>query len=274
MITVSGLYTYPIKSCAGTRLDSVALTATGLEHDRTLMLIHEDGKFVTQREVPELCLIRPRIVGHESHVTASGSDDLIFTPNRIGEPVGTSVWGDDVQAVAQESAVNEWFSDFLKTNVRLVAMHESFKRQVDAAFAEPKDIVEFADGLAVLLISEASLADLNAKLDAPVAMDRFRPNIVITGCEPHAEDFWKEIAIGDISMSGVKPCARCSMVAVDQASGNRGVEPTKTLAEYRRFQNGVMFGMNMVHHGIGTISIGDTLTPTEWHEPNWITSPM
>lgn len=270
MITVSGLYTYPIKSCAGTRLESAELTATGLQHDRTLMLIREDGRFVTQREVSDLCLIRPEVVGDKMRVTAPGMEEICFTPVRTGEVVYTSVWKDQVQTVAQANPVNDWFSTFLKTSVRLVAMHENFDRQVDDAFAEEKDVVEFADGFSILLISEASLAELNQKLETPVTMDRFRPNIVVTGCEPHAEDSWQELTVGETRMSGVKPCARCSMVAINQNSADRGTEPARTLAEYRRFPNGVMFGMNLVHHSTGTVSVGDVVNPTELHDADWV----
>ena len=235
------------------------------------MLIREDGRFVTQREIPELCLVEPTVHGDDIELHAPGMSELTFRPTRDGDVVFTSVWRDNVQAVAQATDASDWFSEFLKTPVKLVGMQSEFERKVDRNFATSEsDVVGFADGFSLLLISEASLSALNDRLDESVPMSRFRPNIVVTGCEPHAEDMWKEFTIGSHRMSGVKPCARCSIVTTDQKSASRGVEPAKTLAEYRRYPLGVMFGMNLIHHGSGSINIGDGLAVSVMHDPDWM----
>lgn len=271
MITVSDLYCYPIKSCAGTRLDAAELTRHGLANDRMLMLTRPNGQFVTQREFPELCLVRPDITGDAITLNGPGCKSLTFDPVRKGNPTTATVWSDQVQVVAQRDEVNAWFCDYLGSDVQLVAMHESFERNVDADFAAAEtDVVGFADGFSILLISDASLDLLNEKLPSPVGMDRFRPNIVVTGAEPHAEDSWRELRVGNVGMSGVKPCARCSVVAVEPTSGERGTQPTAVLAEYRRFPKGVMFGMNMIHHAIGRIAVGDTIQVTSMHDADWV----
>jgi uncharacterized protein YcbX len=194
-----------------------------------------------------------------------------FSATQEGSAVTTRVWGDDVRGIVQSADVNEWLSTYLKSHVQLVAFDEGFERKVDGDFAvADTDVVGFADGFSMLLISAESLEHLNAKLNTPVDMNRFRPNIVVTGCDPHAEDTWKELTVGDIPMSGVKPCARCAVIGVEQKTGERGTQPTAVLAEYRRFTNGVMFGMNMIHHATGRISVGDQVSVTAQHDAGWL----
>ena len=272
MITVSDLYVYPIKSCAGTRLESSIVTTTGLQNDRSLMLVGADGRFLTQREFPQLCQVKPQIIGERRlRLTAPGMTEIELQWLTNGKPEPATVWGDHVQVVKQSDEINEWFTEYLKSSVSLVAMHQDFHRSVDQVFAASnEDKVGFADGFSMLLISQASLADLNQRLVAPVPMDRFRPNIVVTGCEAHAEDQWRELTIGSLTMTGAKPCARCAVVSTDQATGERLKEPGATLAEYRRFQNGIMFGMNLVHHATGDLSVGDAVLVGSEHPADWI----
>lgn len=272
MIKVSNLYCYPIKSCAGTQLKTAALTRCGFANDRALMLTRLDGEFLTQREFPRLCLVRPSVVGGRYTVTAPGMAELSFELRRSGDATYASIWRDRVRVVIQEDEVNDWFSEFLKARVQLVAMSEGFERKIDHNFAVgPTDVVSLADGFSILVISEASLEFLNRKLDTPVGMERFRPNVVVTGCDAHEEDTWKEFTIGGIRMSGVKPCARCSIVTIEQSNGEPGKQSLAALADYRRFANGVMFGMNLVHHSpSGTISVGDAIKVVSRHDPDWV----
>ena len=271
MITVSDLYYYPIKSCAGTRVESAEVTRHGLANDRMLMVVRADGKFMTQREFPQMCLIDPRVSENQVSLKAPGMPEFGFSPTQEGATVTTKVWGDDVRGIVQSADVNEWFSSYLKSHVQLVAFDEEFERRVDGDFAVAEtDVVGFADGFSMLLVSAESLEHLNAKLEAPVDMNRFRPNIVVTGCDPHAEDTWKALTVGDVAMSGVKPCARCTVIGVEQKTGERGNQPTAVLAEYRRFTEGVMFGMNMIHHATGRISVGDQISVTAQHGAEWL----
>lgn len=270
-IRVTDLFCYPIKSCAGTRLETTELTQRGMAHDRTLMLVRPNGDFVTQREHPTLCLVKPAVLSCGAiQVTARSRRSVELTPTFSGPKKRVSIWSDRVDAVVQSAEANGWFSDYLGFEVELVAMHSDTRRRVDPDYARSgEDVVSFADGFSMLLISRGSLDYLNQKLDDPVPMDRFRPNIVVSGCEPHAEDFWRDLTIGDVSLSGVKPCARCSMIGVEQTTGERGVQPASTLAKYRKFLGGVMFGMNLVHQANGTLSVGDEVVVQGVHEPDW-----
>jgi uncharacterized protein YcbX len=138
-------------------------------------------------------------------------------------------------------------------------MADQVVRPANPAFAPPGARVSFADGFPFLLISEESLADLNGRLAVPLPMNRFRPNLVVAGCEPYAEDGWKEIRIGDVKLRVVKPCERCLVTTTDQATGERGKEPLRTLATYRKVGNDVMFGQNVVHENTGELRVGDAV---------------
>lgn len=271
MIKVSALYYYPIKSCAGWRVDSADLTPTGLRNDRQLVVTTPDGMFLTQRKFPRMALIRPTLSGNRLMLKAPGMTFETINVTRQGDTKPVTVWRDTVQAVDQGERAASWFSKYLGTDVRLMALSETHQRRVDPNFSRSfDDVVSLADAYAALLISQASLDQLNEKLDEPVGMERFRPNIVVTGSAPHAEDTWREFRIGGIKMTGAKPCARCSVVTVDQQTGVMGKEPNKTLATYRKFPRGIMFGMNLIHHNLGTISIGDELVIEETHTTGWI----
>ena len=270
MIHVTDLFYYPIKSCAGIRVDSAELTPTGLKHDRMLLITTPEGEFLTQRIFPRMALIRPKVTDTHLTLDAPGMQSITVPIQRDGDSHPVTIWRDMAQAVSQGVEANQWVSEFLQADLRLVAMANGFERRVDPGFAQPSDIVSFADGYAILVISQASLDILNEKLDEPIGMERFRPNIVVTGSKPHAEDTWHKFHIGDVPFSGVKPCARCKVVTVDQQTGIMGREPNRTLAGYRRFPRGVMFGMNLIHHKLGTISIGDTLSIEDTHAESWI----
>jgi uncharacterized protein YcbX len=168
-----------------------------------------------------------------------------------------AIWKDQCVAVAAGAEADAWFTALLGTPCRLVTMPSSTVRQVDLGYAEPGDPVGFADGFPFLLISQGSLDELNRRLEHPVPMDRFRPNIVVDGCEPHAEDGWSRVTIGEISFRVVKPCARCVITTTDQQTGERGREPLRTLATYRRVGNKVLFGQNLIHDGVGAVRVGD-----------------
>ncbi len=271
MITVSEVRYYPIKGCAGWRVDSAELTATGLLNDRLLVITTPDGMFLTQRKHPRMALIRPTIVGNQLMLAAPGMAMTTVNIARRGDAKAVTVWRDTIAAIDQGDRVAKWLSKFLQADVRLMAMDETHERKVDPNFATGAgDIVSLADGYALLAISQASLDMLNSKLAEPIGMERFRPNIVLSGTDPHAEDQWRKLRIGNIEMTGAKPCARCSVITVDQSTGIMGKEPNTTLASYRKFPRGIMFGMNLIHHNLGTISIGDEVVVSETHDPAWI----
>jgi uncharacterized protein YcbX len=174
------------------------------------------------------------------------------------------IWRDTCAAVDQGDSVAQWASQFLNKSVRLMRIADEHVRQCNPDYARrAEDQLGFADGYPLLLISQASLDDLNTRLDAPMLMNRFRPNIVIEGCAPFAEDMWDDIRVGEVPMGIVKPCARCVMTTVNQASAEKGVEPLHTLASYRTTHQKIMFGQNVTHFARGVISVGDAVTVTQ-----------
>ncbi len=261
MITVAALYIYPVKSCAGVRRAQATLDVRGLRHDRSWMIVDGHGEFVTQRGHPRLALITPQIEADMLHLTApEGQAVSVPTTGVVGPTRRVRVWHDWCEAVDQGDAAAQFFSDWLGEFVRLVKMADSFERRVDPRYAKAPALTGFSDGYPLLLVSEASLDDLNARLDTPLPMNRFRPNLVVTGCERYAEDGWQQIRINSIAFDVAKPCERCTVTTTDQATGGRGVEPLHTLATYRRVGTKVYFGQNIIHRTTGTLAVGEPVT--------------
>jgi uncharacterized protein YcbX len=258
MPTLSAIHVYPIKSCGGLSVTAWEVDAFGLCFDRRWMLVTPRGEFLTQRELPALALVRVAIAPPHLHVTAPGVPDLLTSlAPQGGRPVATEVWGDPLRSVAPDHKADEWFSEYLGYEVLMVYVPDTVVREVDRDYAPDGGRTGFADGFPFLLAGEASLADLNARLTTPLPMNRFRPNLVVSGCAPFAEDGWRRIAVGAIPMQVVKPCARCVVTTTDQATGRRGDEPLRTLATFRRQGNKVLFGQNLVHYGLGRLEVGD-----------------
>jgi hypothetical protein len=261
-VVVSGLYYYPIKSCAGIAVESANLGKRGIEYDRHWMVVDERNQFLTQRALPRMCLIQAQVQNGGNSASALRLEAPDMPPLTV--PLATeserrevTVWRDSCLADDQGDEAAAWLSQFLKREVRLVYFGSAAHRQVDQQYAlRESDEVGFADGFPLLLISQASLDDLNSRLDQPVPMNRFRPNLVVAGCGAFEEDTWKTIRVGDVTFDVVKPCARCTITTVDQTTGRAGVEPMRTLAEYRNTMNKVMFGQNIVHHRTGRLALG------------------
>ncbi len=274
MTVLSQIWQYPIKSCAGVSLQECQLTARGLAGDRQLMVVDEDGRFLTQRTCPRLALVTPQLRGRLLTLQAPEMPQLELSISAEGAAMRAVVWDDTVDAVCQGRAAAEWFSEFLNRDVWLVAMHAESRRAVDRNYAcHADDVVSFADGFPLLLVSGASLQLLNSRLSQPVSMRRFRPNLVVDGCLPHDEETWRDVRIGDVPLRIVKPCARCVVITVDPDTGIADpAEPTRTLAEYRRFPGGIMFGVNAIGLSVGsTFRVGaevavDSLQPGGWME--------
>ncbi len=271
-LRVSALYTYPIKSCAGLAHHEILLDRRGPVFDRRWMLVTDDdltrGLFLTQRELPRMALIRPQFGIDSLRVTAPDMPTLdVPLIEHAGRSLDVVIWKDSSQGLDEGDAAAAWFSRFLGTPVRLVRMAETTVRPVSREYTDTVAQVSFADGYPLLLATDASLDDLNERLMArgkdPVPMNRFRPSVVVAGAQPFEEDRWYEITIGAISFEVCKPCARCPIPTVDQATGSKPEpkEPTATLATFRRTaDHKVMFGQNMIHHGVGTLCVGDAVT--------------
>ena len=223
------------------------------------MLVDANGRLLSQREHARMALIEPRLGDDTLSLAAPGHDPISIPVLSRGPRRQVTVWRDRCEAVDQGDAAAEWASSFLGTRCRMVRMAHDAVRAVDPDFAVGDgDQVGFADGYPFLLTTEESLADLNDRMAAALPMNRFRPNIVLSGFEPFAEDDWRRIRIGDIAFAVVKPCARCVITTTDQATAERGNEPLRTLATYRQVPGrGVMFGQNLIHQSTGVIRVGD-----------------
>lgn len=258
--TLASIVVYPIKSAGGVQLDASRVASYGLELDRRWMLIDGLGESVTQRTVPRMALLQVEIATEHLIVRAPGHPalDVALEPSS-GEAVTTRIWSDVCTGLAVDPAADAWFSAFLGMPVRLVHLPEVSLRTVDQAYADPTDVVGFADGFPFLLTSEGSLADLNARAGTRIPMDRFRPNLVVDGFDAFAEDRWERIRIGDVRFRVAKACARCSVTMVDQDAAEVGKEPLRTLGTYRRVNGKVMFGQNLIQDGEGTLRVGDRI---------------
>ncbi|MFK4225317.1 MOSC domain-containing protein [Streptomyces sp. NPDC019890] len=287
-ITVQKLTYYPVKGCAGTDVESARVGETGLEHDRTFMVVDAaDGTFRSQRALPAMAAIRPETVdgGVALRLSAGGVESVVLEVDPDGERRPVSMFGRDIgEGADQGDAAAEWFSEVLGAKSRLVRVPSGFDRD---GWGETPGKVAFADAHAVLVASQASLDGLNARIAqrsaergsgqgaergagpgaAPVPMDRFRANIVLDGCsEPHAEDEMRRLEIGTVRLAYAVRAMRCSVPMVDQLTGLRaGPEPIRTLATYRRepeYENKVSFGMKAAVVQHGTLAVGDPVLAT------------
>lgn len=259
-VTVSQLNVFPVKGLKGIAVAAAQATERGLAHDRRFMVVDPSGEFLSQREVPRMATVWTEIAGPELRLAAPDFDEvaLPLVPGE-GEPVQVRVWDSVCGALAPSPEADRWLSGYLGRPCRIVYMPESTRRASNPRHAGPDRLVGFADGYAFLVVSEASLADLNARLARPVPMDRFRPNIVLRGTRPFEEDGWGEFAAGGAALRMAKPCGRCQVTTTDQATGEvTGPEPLATLAGYRDSKEfGARFGMNAVTVRAGYIRVGD-----------------
>jgi uncharacterized protein len=262
MLTVSGLYIYPIKSLAGIAVTTATVTSRGFQHDRRLMLVDENNVCITQREFPEMALLQPVITNDGLYIQhKKNSIPPLFIPHQpaVNETITVTMWDDTCEGVLYDTTINEWFCKALGSACRLVYMPDTTSREVDKRYALNNEITSFADGYPILIIGQSSLDDLNTRLAEPLPMNRFRPNIVFTGGEPFLEDQLHSFNINNIEFSGVKPCARCVMTTINQDTISTSKEPLKTLATYRFKDNKILFGQNLLHKGEGVITIGDAV---------------
>jgi MOSC domain-containing protein len=257
---LSGLYVYPIKSAGSISLGASDVDERGLRHDRRWMLVDEIGCFMSQRRFPRMALIRVRLERDGLVVDAPGMPSLeVPLQPPAGRFLLARVWDELGECLTVSDDADRWFGEFLDVRCRLLYLPDESVRPVDPTYGKPGDLVGLADGFPFLLISEASLSDLNARLEQPVPMNRFRPNLIVRGCEPFAEDGWKLVRIGSLTFRVVKPCSRCTITTVDQGSAVVGEEPLRTLARFRKVGTKVLFGQNLIHDEVGALSVGDPL---------------
>ena len=254
---------YPIKSCAGIQLSMGEVRDRGFVQDRRWMLVDDDGLFISQRNTPRLGQLLVSQKDNGLQVSYAGQDHLeleLHPASHIRQQ--TQIWGDRVEGMWLSTEYDEWFSRVLGKSVHLIHMSADVKRPlVKERLPQDRSFeVSFADGYPYLLTTQNSLDDLNARLNQPIPMDRFRPNLVISGFPPFSEDHWKHIQIGAIEFLVVKPCARCLVTTMDQKTGIASREPLRTLATFRKQNGHVMFGMNLVALNAGSLSLNDPVT--------------
>ena len=256
--TLTGITVYPIKSTRGIPADSWELDEFGLKFDRRWMVVDQDGEFISQRDCPRLALVAPSIEDGILRIEAPGMPALEVSLQPVpAVTTRVTIWENTCAATWLGEAPADWFSTFLGCAASLVHMPAATMRPANPVYAPTDTRVSFVDGYPLLLISEESLADLNRRLELPLPMNRFRPNLVVAGCDPYEEDTWRSIRIGDTPMQVVKPCDRCVITTTDQVTAERGKEPLRTLATYRNVDGKVLFGQNVVHQGRGRLRVGD-----------------
>lgn len=267
MLRLLDIIRYPVKSTAGHAVAEAVVEARGLAGDRRWMVVDAGGVFLSQRSTPRLALLRATPTPTGLRLSGPGRADLVVPRPEAGAPRRAVVVWDDTVAAAEAPAAADWLAAYLGSPAALVYLPDDVVRPVDPAYGDAGDHVSFADGYPVLLTTTASLDDLNARLPAPLPMNRFRPNLVVEGGEAFEEDRWARVRIGDVAFRVVKPCARCAVTTVDQATGVPGKEPLKTLATFRRTEGKVMFGQNLIPEAGGTVHRGDRVEVLTWRQP-------
>ncbi len=261
VLKVTAINIYPVKGLPAISLNTSKVLAAGLEFDRRWMLVDENGIFISQRNTPLLSQFTIEQNDSGFLIGFPTLDKNLQIPlDSTGNSIRVKVWDDEFLASHFSENADNWFSQILEINCRLVCMLGNVVRPIEANYNSGNDQVSFADGFPFLMIGEESLKDLNQKLEFPILMDRFRPNIVFAGGIPFYEDEIAAFSVGSNQFVAVKPCARCQVTTINQQNGIMENEPLKTLSTYRKINNKIMFGQNVIPKNInGIISIGDEL---------------
>ncbi|MFD5800411.1 MOSC domain-containing protein [Streptomyces sp. NPDC127020] len=264
---LQSIHVHPVKAFRSLSLREVVVEPWGPAGDRRWMLIDDGGKVVTQRKQPRLALAAAELLpGGGVRLSAPGMEPLTVPVPRGAATVPAQLFRDKVEALpADDAAAHDWCSAFLGAEVRLVHLDDpATRRPVDPRYALPGETVTFADGFPLLLTTTASLDALNSLIaggphaaDGPLPMNRFRPNLVVSGTEPWAEDGWSRVAVGEVVLRVAKACGRCVVTTTDQATAGRGAEPLHTLGRHRRVDGKLVFGQNLVPARRGTVRVGD-----------------
>ena len=258
---LSQIWIYPIKSLGGIRLKSSVVLDKGLQYDRRWMLVEEEGVFMTQRLNPKLALFKISLDETQRQLTIALDQDHYSLS--IEQPdcatIRAKIWDDEVDVTEVSKECSQWFSEKLNMKCRLVSFPEQNPRPVDPLYKVNGEHVSLADGYPFLIIGEQSLEDLNARLQKPVLMNRFRPNFVFSGGIPYEEDTWKEFRIGENRFFGVKPCSRCVLTTINQETAEQGREPLAMLSTYRKQNNKIYFGQNLLAIDHNVIKEGDEI---------------
>jgi uncharacterized protein len=262
--SVLQLFVYPIKSLRGIACDELLITDRGPANDRRWMLVDEHGRFITQREVPRLCLFDLSLFDNGIRVQSGANDGSITIPFTLTSGVSrnVSVWSDTLDAIECTNEVNQFFSQEINRDCRLVYMPDATERLSDIRYSGTRALTSLADAFPLLLVGSQSLELLNQRLietnEPALSWDRFRPNVVVHTSDPHEEDAWAEFRMGNVEARGVKLCSRCVMTTIDQSSALGSKEPLRALATYRNIGGKIMFGQHVIAEK-GIVRVGDSV---------------
>lgn len=269
--TLSQIWIYPVKSLGGIQLTEAFAEEKGLKYDRRWMIVDENNRFLSQRELPEMALIKVDIGFEENQIvnlqfSHKLRENVKYTfnnacfSNEKNQEIEVEIWDDKVRAFKVNEPVNEWLTQLLGVTCSLVFMPNFSQRLVDPKYAiTGHEVTSFSDAYPFLIIGNESLKLLNGMLEKPISINRFRPNFVFEGGVAHDEDLWGEFHIGQVQFFGVKKCARCPIPTIDQDSAQMGKEPLKTLSKYRFQNNKVYFGQNLLVGKTGLVKVGDVI---------------
>jgi uncharacterized protein YcbX len=258
-IEVSEIVVYPIKSLRGVSLPACDVEKQGLRGDRRMMLVGDDGAFLTQRKLRQLALFDTAFTDECIEVRLEGHGCCIVPPDATGSHLTVEVWKDMVDAVEVDPVISAWFSEALGQSCRLVRMAEGFHRPLFSREGLAEGPVSFADTNPILVASQESIDDLNSRLTDSIPIRRFRPNLVVKGCRPFEEDEWSSIAIGDVRLQKSMRCARCLVTTIDIETGGASDEPLRTLSEFRKNGTYVWFGSYYAPQVCGRVAVGHLL---------------
>ena len=269
--SLSEIWIYPIKSLGGIRLPEAVLTERGLQWDRRWMLLDEHGQFMTQRQIPAMALLQVSL--HSTHLEITHRKKSIspltvpLEKPKSAEVVLAPIWEDQSKAAVVSAEADKWFSKALARRCHLVFMPDDGQRTATGKTSGRQQKVSFADGYPILMTGQASLDNLNSRLAEAIPMNRFRPNLVFSGGTPFEEDSWHAFRLGGKQFWAEKPCARCVVTTIEQESGRkRNKEPLATLSTYRKWDNKLLFGQNLLYEAEGTIQPGDQILVETYKE--------
>jgi uncharacterized protein YcbX len=257
-IEICTISVYPVKSLRPIRPDHWPVERRGLKHDRRWMVVDEEGTFMTRREIPEMAKLQASPNDEELTLSKEGSGSITVRPKQASQSGRVQIWNKSVAGRYVSPEADTWLTEAIGRPCRLVYIPETSRRRIQKTYNAGHDYVGFADAFPILVASEASIEDLNSRLDSPIPIQRFRPNLVLKGPRPFEEDTWKRIQIGEVVLRAGRPCIRCLVTTQDPLTGeSMGPEPLRTLATYRRVPNGVIFGMYYIPEKLGSIALGD-----------------
>lgn len=277
-MTIKNIFIYPIKSIRGIAIPEVEVQTRGLAMDRRWMLVDREGVFLTQRTFAKMALLQPNLHENQLEVTTQDTKISPIFVSRIPTIqeealIPVQIWKDSCMAWPYPKEINQWFSEVLDQDVRLVYLPETSTRPIKERFYRPGDYVSLADAYPVLLANTSSLEDFNTRLEKPIPIQRIRPNILVEHDVPYAEDDWLDFTIGNVRFRGTEPCARCQVLNINPQTTLSSPETLKTLSSYRKKENNVYFGLNACLHDASqaglTLRVGDELTVLEQRIPSF-----